>query len=72
MGKPIKMGGKAQDLTQSRYSATMFPAEALVFQIQNGTKGAIGQMPAFNGRLNDIQLKAVATYVNSIANNGGQ
>jgi len=31
-----------------------------------GKKGIIGTMPSFKGRLNETQVKAVATYLNSI------
>ncbi len=62
--------GKAQNLTDPMYKD--YPAEALVYQIMYGKKGTIGQMPAFNGRLNEVQLKAVATYVNKVARDAAQ
>ena len=34
--------------------------------LENGKKGIIGTMPAFKGRLTDVQIKAVATYLQSI------
>lgn len=40
---------------------------ALVMDVlKNGKKGSIGIMPNFQGRLNDIQEKAVATYIRSL------
>jgi len=34
--------------------------------LETGKKGIIGTMPSFKGRLNETQVKAVATYLNSI------
>ena len=34
--------------------------------LKNGKKSAIGTMPNFNGRLNETQEKALATYLRSI------
>ena len=34
--------------------------------LTNGKKGIIGTMPNFTGRLTDIQMKALATYIRSI------
>ena len=34
--------------------------------LENGKKGIIGTMPSFKGRLTDVQIKAVATYLQSI------
>jgi len=34
--------------------------------LDKGKKGIIGTMPSFKGRLNETQVKAVATYLNSI------
>jgi len=59
------IAGKAQDLTDAMYSA--FPVEALEYSIRAGKKGMIGQMPGFEGRLSDTQLKAVSAYVKSLS-----
>ncbi len=59
------INGKAQDLTDAMYTA--FPAEALEYSIRSGKKGAIGQMPAFEGRLSDTQLKAASIYVKTLS-----
>jgi cytochrome c oxidase cbb3-type subunit 3 len=41
--------------------------DALVSAVlENGKKGAIGQMPVFKGRLNPTQEKAVAAYIKSL------
>ena len=34
--------------------------------LTNGKRGIIGKMPSFKGRLTDVQMKAVATYLQSI------
>lgn len=40
---------------------------ALVMAVlKDGKKGSIGTMPNFQGRLNDVQEKAVATYIRSL------
>jgi cytochrome c oxidase cbb3-type subunit 3 len=36
--------------------------------LANGKKGIIGMMPSFKGILNDVQTKAVATYIMSLGN----
>lgn len=42
-------------------------SDALVMNVlKNGKKGNIGIMPNFQGRLNEIQEKAVATYIRSL------
>jgi cytochrome c oxidase cbb3-type subunit 3 len=41
--------------------------DALVMAVlKDGKKGAIGAMPSFNGRLNETQEKALATYLRSL------
>jgi len=35
--------------------------------LKNGKKGVIGIMPSFKGRLSDVQMKSLATYIRSIA-----
>ncbi|MBY0541164.1 MAG: c-type cytochrome [Campylobacterales bacterium] len=41
--------------------------DALVMSVlKNGKKGSIGSMPSFDGRLNETQEKALATYLRSI------
>ena len=56
------MDGMSVDL--SKYGSASFVADVL----NRGKKGAIGTMPKFNdGRLNDIQQKAVGEYVISLS-----
>ena len=56
------MEGMSVDLT--KYGSAEFVADVL----NRGKKGAIGAMPKFNdGRLNDIQQKAVGEYVISLS-----
>ena len=56
------MEGMSADLT--KYGSASFVADVL----NRGKKGAIGTMPKFNdGRLNDIQQKAVGEYVISLS-----
>ena len=41
--------------------------DALVMAVlKDGKKGSIGTMPSFNGRLNETQEKALASYLRSI------
>ncbi|SFV55303.1 Cytochrome c oxidase subunit CcoP [hydrothermal vent metagenome] len=53
------MNGMAPNL--SGYDNTL-----LTHVLNKGKKGIIGTMPSFKGRLNETQVKAVATYLNSI------
>ena len=62
--------GKAQDLTVEMYK--YFGVDGIAYSVAEGKKGAIGQMPAFKNMLNDIQIKAVSTYVISLSEEGGQ
>ena len=56
------MDGMSVDL--SKYGSASFVADVL----NRGKKEAIGTMPKFNdGRLNDIQQKAVGEYVISLS-----
>lgn len=34
--------------------------------LKNGKKGVLGTMPSFEGRLSDVQIKAIAAYIRSI------
>ncbi|MDA3054510.1 MULTISPECIES: c-type cytochrome [unclassified Campylobacter] len=55
------MDGSAPDL--SKYGSAEFSVDVL----NRGKKGFIGTMPAFDdGRLNDVQKRAVGEYINSI------
>lgn len=55
------LGGQAPDLT--KYGTVDFVIDVL----NRGKKGYIGTMPKFNdGRLTDVQKKAVATYILSL------
>jgi len=53
------MNGMAANL--SGYDNTL-----VTHVLEHGKKGIIGTMPSFKGRLNETQVKAVATYLNSI------
>jgi cytochrome c oxidase cbb3-type subunit 3 len=53
------MNGMAPNL--SGYDNTL-----VTHVLEKGKKGIIGTMPSFNGRLNETQVKAVATYLQSI------
>ncbi len=53
------MNGMAPNL--SGYDNTL-----VTHVFDKGKKGIIGTMPSFKGRLNETQVKAVATYLNSI------
>jgi len=53
------MNGMAPNLTT--YDNTL-----VTHVLDKGKKGIIGTMPSFKGRLNETQVKAVATYLNSI------
>lgn len=53
------MNGMAPNL--SGYDNTL-----LTHVLEKGKKGIIGTMPSFKGRLNETQVKAVATFINSI------
>lgn len=56
------MDGQAPDLT--KYATSAFVSEIL----HRGKAGSIGMMPKFkDGRLNEIQIKAVSEYVNSLS-----
>ncbi len=55
------MGGQAPDI--SAYGTPKFVIDVL----NRGKKGFIGTMPKFNdGRLTEVQKKAVATYILSL------
>ncbi len=43
-----------------------YTADLISAVLENGKKGAIGQMPSFKGRLNATQEKAVAAYIKSL------
>jgi cytochrome c oxidase cbb3-type subunit 3 len=43
-----------------------YTADLISAVLENGKKGEIGQMPAFKGRLNATQEKAVAAYIKSL------
>jgi len=53
------MNGMAPNL--SGYDNTL-----VTHVLDKGKKGIIGTMPSFKGRLNETQVKALATYINSI------
>lgn len=56
------MSGQAPDLTT--YGSATFVADVL----NRGKNGSIGNMPAFNdGRLSDVQKRAVGTYITSLS-----
>jgi cytochrome c oxidase cbb3-type subunit 3 len=54
------MGGSAPSLAE-------FDQPIINAVLDNGKKGVIGGMPAFKGRLTDIQYKAVQHYLSSIS-----
>jgi cytochrome c oxidase cbb3-type subunit 3 len=55
------MGGMAPNLVE-------FDQHIVTNVLNNGKKGIIGGMPAFKGRLTEVQHKAVQTYLTSLAN----
>ncbi len=40
--------------------------DLVVTVLKNGKKGVIGTMPSFEGRLSDVQIKAIAAYIRSM------
>jgi cytochrome c oxidase cbb3-type subunit 3 len=44
-----------------------YDEDLIVHVVQHGKKGAIGTMPAFHDRMTPIQMKALATYIKTIA-----
>jgi cytochrome c oxidase cbb3-type subunit 3 len=55
------MAGMAPNLKE-------FDQHVITNVLNNGKKGNIGGMPAFKGRLTEVQHKAIQTYLTSIAN----
>lgn len=45
----------------------VYSNELVATVLKNGKKGVIGTMPNFGDRLSEIQMKALATYIRSIA-----
>lgn len=45
----------------------VFRAPLVTYVLEHGKKGAIGAMPSFKGRLTDTQIKAVATFVETLS-----